>query len=216
MQRTSHSDIDGPSADDPRGRAKIADFPKYAARLLAAAMALDACAARLEARSCARTEFNGICLISAGLSAPNGIGMLLSRCGLTVWTPDSANASSDDSKYERALCLVIDMPGRSGLETLELFRRYGIWTPAILIVDNKDEIPVNRLMQAGALDVLSRPASTRELLRWIECICATQMFLRGERRLHSGTRQSQASTERFSQWTGNAPQASAEPLARCG
>ena len=219
MQRPSDGDSDEPVRDrplarDPRERAEIAGLPEYTARLLAAATALDACAARL--RTGPGTTFNGVCLISTGLCAPDAIGALLSRCGLTVWTPDSADATSEDSRYEHALCLVIDMPGLCGLETLELFRRYGIWTPAILIVDNKDEIPVNRLMQAGALDVLSRPASTRELLRWIECICATQMFLRGERMLHGGARQRTASAERYTLRAENIPQASAESLARCG
>ena len=221
MLRTNDSGIDElardcPSAGDPREYAKTAGLSGYAARLLAVAAALDACVARLDAGPSTRTEFNGVCLISAGLDAPDAIGALLSRCGLTVWAPDSADASSEDSKYEHALCLVIDMPGRSGLETLELFRRYGIWTPTILIVDNKDEIPPDRLMQTGALDALARPANTRELLRWIECICATQMFLRGKRTLITNTHQRAEPSERFAQRTRNAPQASAVPLARCG
>jgi len=199
-------------AMNTHGHSKGAGLPEYAARLLAAAAALDACATRLEVG--ARTVFNGVCLISAGLAAPDAIGALLSRCGLTVWTPDTADASAEDSKYERALCLVIDMPGCSGLETLELFRRYGIWTPAILIVDNKNEIPPDRLKQVGALDVLPRPGGTRELLRWIECICATQMSLRGERALRTCRRTEFAG--RYSQRAGIAPQGSPESLARCG
>jgi len=198
--------------EQARDRVKIAGLPGYAARLLATATELDACAARLEAGP--RIMFNGICLISAG--APDTIGVLLSRCGLTVWTPDSAGVTSEESKYERALCLVIEMPGRCGLETLELFRRYGIWTPAILVADDKDEIPPDRLMQAGALDVLARPVNTRELLRWIECICATQMFLRGERMPRADMCRGTGFAERVSQRPGNTPQASAQPLARCG
>lgn len=172
--------------EDSRGCADTAEVSILVARLLAAANGLDARIASLEAVPALPTSFNGVCLISAGRDAADSIGALLSSCGLAVWSPYSDGASYEETKYECALCLVLNMPDQAGLETLELFRRYGIWTPAILIVDNKDEMPADRLLQTGTLAVIPRPVETREFLRWIECICATQLSLRGQWAFRAG------------------------------
>jgi DNA-binding NarL/FixJ family response regulator len=123
----------------------------------------------------------GVCLISAGRDAVGVTEALLLRCGLTVWTPASADATSDGSVYKRALCLIIDMPGRHGLRTLQLLRRYGIRTPAILVVDHKDDVTPNDILQAGVLDALPSGGDPRDLLRWVECVCMAQKFLLDER-----------------------------------
>lgn len=123
----------------------------------------------------------GICVITAGLPTESPVADLLERCGIPVWTPASSDAQ-DGSAYCHALCLIIDMPGRAGLDTLELIRRYGITTPAILVVDPAAALSAEELKQARALDALPRPLNRRDLLRWIECICIARELVRRLRR----------------------------------
>jgi DNA-binding NarL/FixJ family response regulator len=183
------------------------DAATLAARLLMAANCLDIRIANLEAVFAAPAAFNGICLITTERDADTTIGTLLSRCGITVWSPYTDAVPLEGAKYESALCLILDMPDSHGLETLELFRRYGVWTPAILIMDNTDGMPAGRLLQAGPLAVLARPIDTRELLRWIECIYATQMSLHCRRALQAGMRPEKTSVEPHLKRAGSVPHA---------
>lgn len=107
---------------------------------------------------------------------------LLEKCGLAVWTPSSPGAE-DGAIYERALCLVIDMPGAAGLRTLRLLRGYGVTTPAILVADSGHALAADEMKGLGVLDVVPRAADARALLHWIESMCITQRLLE---RLRSG------------------------------
>ena len=127
----------------------------------------------------------GICLISAGLARPSAIGSLLEKCGLSVWTPNSPDAD-DGYIYERAICIVLDMPGESGVRTLQLLRDYGVNTPALLIVDNGYAPGPDELKNAWALDVIARAAGPREILHWIESMCITQKLLQRLRAAQGG------------------------------
>jgi len=118
-----------------------------------------------------------VCLISAGLSVPSTIGPLLERCGLEVWTPDSPHAD-DGHIYNQAICLVIDMPGDTGIATLKLLRDYGVMTPALLVVDAGHKIAVNELGIPYVLDVLPRTVKLRTLLYWIQSMCVAQKLLK--------------------------------------
>ena len=118
----------------------------------------------------------GICLISAGLAQPSIIGGLLERCGLSVWTPASPDAD-DGYIYERAICVVLDMPGNSGVRTLQLLRDYGVKTPALLVVDSGYVPELADLKNAWVLDVIPRTSNPREVLHWIESMCITQKLV---------------------------------------
>jgi FixJ family two-component response regulator len=123
----------------------------------------------------------GIGLITTEPYDDNVIGSILSRCGLPVWRAGSAEAYCRDARRAASLCNIIDMPGQSGLETLEALRALGSRTPAILIADAARAFPQDRLMRACPLDVLQRPAATSDILGWIECICAARMVLEKRR-----------------------------------
>lgn len=112
----------------------------------------------------------GVCLIAAGLKMPAGLENLLKWCGFEVWTPNSPDAS-DGHIYDEAIGLIIDMPGDAGFRTLRLFRDYGVKTPALLIVDPGLEA-IGR--QGGRLEVISRTADARQILRWVETVCMTR------------------------------------------
>lgn len=115
----------------------------------------------------------GVCLITAGLPAPSGIAELLEQCGIQIWTPSSPDAD-DGHIYDQAVCIVIDMPGETGVRTLQLFRSYGIATPALLIVDPTLERAFQGLGRDGLLSVLPRTADLRGALRWLEAMCRTK------------------------------------------
>jgi FixJ family two-component response regulator len=127
----------------------------------------------------------GICLISAGLEQPSVIGSLLEECGLSVWTPTSPNAD-DGYIYERAICVVLDMPGNSGVRTLQLLRDYGVKTPALLVVDSGYVPGPADLKNAWVLDVIPRTSNPRKVLRWIESMCITQKLVERLRSVQSG------------------------------
>ncbi len=112
----------------------------------------------------------GVCLITAGLAAPSALGDLLRRCGITVWTPTSPDAD-DGHIYDAAVCVVIDMPGETGLRTLQLLRSYSINTPALLIVDPGLERAFQGLNGEGLLSVLPRGADMHGAMRWLEVVC---------------------------------------------
>lgn len=116
----------------------------------------------------------GICLITAGLPADNGLAELFLNCGLEVWTPQLA---VDARIYESALCLVIDMPRDAGYRTLYLFRDYGVETPALLIVDPGCEVAISELNCGWVMDVIPRDATPLRIMRWVQSMCAARTVL---------------------------------------
>jgi hypothetical protein len=116
----------------------------------------------------------GICMITAGLAEPSAIGCLLQQCGFEVWTPDSPDACNGHI-YNKAVCLVIDMPLDAGFHTLRLFRDYGINTPALLIVDPGLEVACAD-RRDGRLGVVPRTADPRKGLHWIASVCAAKQY----------------------------------------
>jgi DNA-binding NtrC family response regulator len=123
----------------------------------------------------------GICLISAENQSTNELREMLTRCGLEVWTPQSLN-EGDGHIYQRAVCLVIDMPQGASLRTLRLFRAYGISTPALLIVDPGTEVDPITIDCPGIMDVVPRGVSPLRVLRWVQSMCAAAKLL--NRRTH--------------------------------
>jgi DNA-binding response OmpR family regulator len=119
----------------------------------------------------------GICLISAENQSTNELREMLTRCGMEVWTPQSLN-EGDGHIYQRAVCLVIDMPQGSSLRTLRLFRAYGISTPALLIVDPGTEVDPITIDCPGIMDVVPRGVSPLRILRWVQSICAAAKLLK--------------------------------------
>jgi hypothetical protein len=114
----------------------------------------------------------GICLVAAGLSEPSTVGVLLQQCGFEVWTPDSPDACNGHI-YDDAIGIVIDMPADAGFHTLRLFRDYGINTPILVIVDPGLEVACAG-RRSGRLGVVPRTADPREIMHWIEAVCAAR------------------------------------------
>jgi FixJ family two-component response regulator len=114
-----------------------------------------------------------LCLMTTGASALDPIVPLLVKSNICVWTACSARDYVADIRSASTQCLIVDMEGAAGPQTLRALRNKGVGTPALLITDE----PAARAEQLNALDVLPRPADVRVLLSWIECICAAHMVL---------------------------------------
>ncbi len=119
-----------------------------------------------------------IAVIGDAADAESATGVLIRRCGLEVWIPADPVELLVGPLGAQTLCLFIDRPGRSGLWALDALRERGVMHPALLVADDKDELPPSRVEAAGVLAVLARPVNPRELLSWLECLCVAQKFSR--------------------------------------
>jgi len=117
----------------------------------------------------------GICLLSGEASALSVIEPALSRRGVPVWTADSANTFFASGRAADTICIVVDGPGDTGLEQIELLRDGGARQPVVLIAETA--LPRKRLLDAFVLDVLSQPIDRKALLGWIECVCLANLAL---------------------------------------
>jgi FixJ family two-component response regulator len=118
---------------------------------------------------------NAVCLLADNTTLLGGLLPVLEQCGLTVWTACGTDGYMADSRAAQTLCVVIDMAGLDGIEELEELRRRGLREPAILIADRA--LPLVRVAQTHVLDVLRKPVPRRDLLSWIECVCAANLVL---------------------------------------
>jgi FixJ family two-component response regulator len=91
---------------------------------------------------------------------------LLRSAGLKVQSFTSAREFLEDAKFEGPACLVLDvrMPGLSGMDLQRELTQAGIHIPIIFITAHGD-IPMSvRAMKAGAVEFLTKPFRSRNLL----------------------------------------------------
>lgn len=86
---------------------------------------------------------------------------LLKEFGFKVLAFSSADEFLASDSVDRAKCLVLDiaMPGMSGLDLQKELKTRGNKTPIIFITARKDESIRLRVLQQGAVDILSKPFS---------------------------------------------------------
>jgi FixJ family two-component response regulator len=118
-----------------------------------------------------------IFVISMTCDIPSNLGPLATRCGLPVTVVASAESYLSGPGAGDAICFVVDLPGQEGAQALQVLRKHGVEAPAILIADPEAGLSPDVLSECAALDVLHRPASQRELLGWIECVCAANLVI---------------------------------------
>jgi FixJ family two-component response regulator len=82
-------------------------------------------------------------------------------------------------------CLVLDiwLPGMSGVELLDVMRRYGICLPAIVVTAKADVSLAVRVMRSGAFTLLEKPYRVQELWHTIRQALALDAQTR-----HNGAR----------------------------
>jgi FixJ family two-component response regulator len=129
-----------------------------------------------------------VCLIASDPHHENSLSATLSKTGLAVWTSQSVDEFCANVARPGTLCIVVAMPGHSGLEMVEKLRALHVETPALLIVDTAEAVPAKRLADASVLDLITQPATPRDLLSWIECVCVTRLVLTRQRLLRAEAR----------------------------
>jgi FixJ family two-component response regulator len=91
---------------------------------------------------------------------------LVCPLGFGIQTFASAREFLDNARVERPACLVLDvqMPGLSGLELQRELDQRGIEIPIIFVTGHGDIPTTVRAMKAGAVEFLTKPVKSRDLL----------------------------------------------------
>jgi len=110
-----------------------------------------------------------VCLVEDEETVRDALCLLLAAHGIDAVghaSPASMLASRDSKTYA---CLILDMhlPGMTGLEVLEVLRRRGIETPAILITGRPAPDIIRRAAVANVAAFLLKPIEESVLLQAI-------------------------------------------------
>ena len=105
-------------------------------------------------------------IVDDDLSVRRSTERLVQSAGLKVRTFTSAREFLTNARFEGPACLVLDvrMPGLSGMDLQRDLTQAGIQIPIIFITGHGD-IPMSvRAMKAGALEFLTKPFRSHNLL----------------------------------------------------
>jgi FixJ family two-component response regulator len=105
-------------------------------------------------------------IVDDDLSVRRSTERLVQAAGLKVQTFTSAREFLTNARFEGPACLVLDvrMPGLSGMDLQRDLTQAGIQIPIIFITGHGD-IPMSvRAMKAGALEFLTKPFRSHNLL----------------------------------------------------
>jgi FixJ family two-component response regulator len=107
---------------------------------------------------------------------------LFQSVGLQTEIFGSVQAFVDADGLNKAACIVLDirLPGRSGLEFLEVLSRSGAAQSVVLISGHVDVQMAVRAMKAGAVDVLTKPVREQDLLEAVNRALAADQHRREE------------------------------------
>jgi len=95
---------------------------------------------------------------------------LVRSAGFAIQSFASAREFLDNARIEKPGCLVLDvhMPGLSGLDLQRELARRDVEIPIIFLTGHGDIPMTVRAMKAGAVEFLTKPVKSRELLAAIE------------------------------------------------
>ena len=95
---------------------------------------------------------------------------LVRSAGFAIQAFASAREFLDNARTEKPGCLVLDvhMPGLSGLDLQRELAQRGVELPIIFLTGHGDIPMTVRAMKAGAVEFLTKPVKSRELLAAIE------------------------------------------------
>ena len=122
---------------------------------------------------------------------------LVRSMGFNVKTFGSAKEFSDHARVEGPSCLVLDvhLPGLSGLDLQRELARSGTQIP-IIFITGRGSIPMSvRAMKEGAVEFLTKPTRSRDLL------AAIRAAIERDRASHQARRQLDALRERYARLT---------------
>ena len=91
---------------------------------------------------------------------------LIESVGLEVRLYASASAFLEAPILDTTSCLVLDvrLPGMSGIKVQEKLSRAGVYVPIVFVTGHGDVAMAVRAMKAGAIDFLTKPFRSQDLL----------------------------------------------------
>jgi FixJ family two-component response regulator len=113
----------------------------------------------------------------------DGIGSLIRSIGLRAMMFDSSSEFMQAKRTDVPSCLVLDvrMPGQSGLDLQRQLSDAGIHIPIIFITGHADIPMTVRAMKDGAMEFLTKPVRSQELLDAVQTAIERDRTLRKER-----------------------------------
>ena len=116
---------------------------------------------------------------------------LFESVGLAVKLYQSASAFREDWLPDVTSCLVLDvrLPETSGLKIQEELSRAGVYVPIIFVSGHADVAMAVRAMKAGAVDFLTKPSRSQDLLDAVFAALERDGARRKMQQLHSTMRE---------------------------
>ena len=105
-------------------------------------------------------------MIDDNASCRSGLKDLFESVGLKVKLYELGSAFLEDGIPDATSCLVIDvrLPAKSGLKVQEELSRGGVYVPIVFVTGHADVAMAVRAMKAGAVDFLTKPFRSQDLL----------------------------------------------------
>src|SRR6476620_2771851 len=116
---------------------------------------------------------------------------LFESVGLVVKLYASAGAFLEAGIPDTTCCLVLDvrLPGMSGIKVQEKLSRAGVYVPIVFVTGHEDVAIAVRAMKAGAIDFLTKPFRSQDLLDAVFAALERDSARRKMQRLHSTIRE---------------------------
>jgi FixJ family two-component response regulator len=116
---------------------------------------------------------------------------LIESVGLEVRLYASADAFLEAHMPDTTSCFVLDvrLPGMSGLKVQEKLSRAGVYTPIVFVTGHEDVAMAVRAMKAGAIDFLTKPFRSQDLLDAVFAALEVDSARRKMQQLHSTIRE---------------------------
>ena len=136
-----------------------------------------------------RNQKGIVVVIDADASCRAGLKELFESLGLKVRLYASGIAFLEDGISDATSCLVLDvrLPERSGLKVQEDLARADIHIPIVFVTGHGDIPMAVHAMKAGAVDFLTKPFRSQDLLDAVFSALERDRARRKERELHSTT-----------------------------
>jgi FixJ family two-component response regulator len=107
-----------------------------------------------------------VVVIDDDASVREALKELIESVGLEVRLYASAGAFLEARIPDTTSCLVLDvrLPGMSGIKVQEKLSRAGVYVPIVFVTGHADVAMAVRAMKAGAIDFLTKPFRSQDLL----------------------------------------------------
>ncbi|HLI85732.1 MAG TPA: response regulator [Bryobacteraceae bacterium] len=111
-----------------------------------------------------------IAVIDDDESVRDSLRTLLRSAGYRVMTFESAGGFLESGARDGAECLILDvrMPGMEGPELQARLKQSNSRVPIVFITAHEDSLVRERVLRAGAVDVLSKPFAPQALLSTVQ------------------------------------------------